>query len=65
MNWHLVNSAPKDGEMLGWSKQHGLSLVNCGDWIERDGGIEYFNGDVYCAVTHWQPAPVGPDEVPE
>jgi hypothetical protein len=58
--WQPIETAPTEGEMLGWSSQHGYSLVFCDQRLDRYDTPEYFNGDVYCFVTHWQPLPEPP-----
>lgn len=60
MAWQTPLTAPMDGEMLGWSAEHGYSLVQCDNILERNNRVEYFNGDVYCIVTHWMPLPPPP-----
>ena len=55
MEWFLVVDMPDDGEVLGWSEKHGFNVIEAADHFidRRSGDREYFNGDVYCYVTHW------------
>ena len=55
MEWFSIYDMPEEGEFLGWSKKHGFNVIEAADhFIDRPSGDrEYFNGDVYCRVTHW------------
>lgn len=60
--WQPIATAPEEGQTLGWGERDGVNVVDCDNRLDRNGGVEYFNGDVYCIVTHWQPLPAPPQE---
>jgi len=57
--WRPIETAPKDGNILGYSWKWGVSEIMC----HADGtfSLATFNGSIkYAHPTHWMPLPAPP-----